>query len=94
MIVTGDDSVDLTHALRELGARGHDDVLAEGGPGIGAQLAEADLLDELCLIISPLLAGEDATRILGGGLVRSPVRFELCHVLEADGLLFLRYLRP
>ena len=93
VIVTGDDSVDLTHALRELGACGHDNVLSEGGPGIAAQLADADLLDELCLTVSPLLAGGDAKRILDGGFLRPPARFELCHVLEAHGFLFLRYLR-
>ncbi len=93
VIVAGDSSVDLAHAVRELGARGNDNVLAEGGPGIAAQLAEADLLDELCLTISPLLAGGDAKRILDGGPLQPPARFELCHVLTDDGFLFLRYFR-
>ena len=93
VITAGDDGVDLAQALRELAERGHENVLAEGGPGIAAQLAGADLLDELCLTVSPLLAGGDAKRILDGGLLRPPARFELRHVLESDGYLFLRYRR-
>ena len=93
VITAGDDGVDLARALHALAERGHENVLAEGGPGIAAQLAGADLLDELCLTVSPLLAGGDAKRILDGGLLRPPAHFELHHVLESDGFLFLRYRR-
>ena len=93
VIIAGDNGVDLAQALRALAERGHENVLGEGGPGIAAQLAGADLLDELCLTVSPLLAGGDAKRILDGGLLRPPPRLELRHVLESDGYLFLRYLR-
>ena len=68
-------------------------LLAEGGPGVAAQLAGADLLDELCLTVSPVLAGGDAKRILDGGLLRPPARLVLHQVLESDGYLFLRYRR-
>ena len=93
VIMAGDNGVDLVRALRALGERGHENVLAEGGPGIAAQLAGADLLDELCLAVSPLLAGGDAKRILDGGFLKPPAGLELHHVLEYDGYLFLRYLR-
>ena len=93
VIMAGVNGVDLAEALRALGERGHENVLAEGGPGIAAQLAGADLLDELCLTVSPLLAGGDAKRILDGGLLQPPARLELHHVLESDGYLFLRYRR-
>jgi riboflavin biosynthesis pyrimidine reductase len=91
VVVAGDGGVDLAHAMRALAERGYGNVLAEGGPGISAQLAEADLLDELCLTVSPLLAGGDAKRILDGRSLEPPTRFELLHVLAADGYLFLRY---
>lgn len=91
VIVAGDDGVDLAHAMRALAERGYDNVLAEGGPGIAAQLASAGLLDELCLTVSPLLAGGDANRILAGQPLEPPTRFELRHVLTADDFLFLRY---
>ena len=38
-------------------AQGHRRVLVEAGPTLTAQLVEADLLDELFLTLSPLLAG-------------------------------------
>ena len=69
-------------------------MLAEGGPGIAAQLAGAGFPEELCLTVSSLLAGGDAKGILDGGLLQPPARLELQHVLESDGYLFLRYRRP
>jgi riboflavin biosynthesis pyrimidine reductase len=63
--VAGETDVDLAAAVGALAALGHDNVLAEGGPVVAAELAAAGLLDELCLTVSPLLAG-DAHRILDG----------------------------
>jgi len=94
VIVAGDDGVDLGRARRSLGELGHDNVLAEGGPGVAAQLAGANLLDEVCLTLSPLLVSGDARRILDGDPLDRPTRLELGHVLTADGYLFLRYRRP
>ena len=68
-------------------------TLAEGGPVVAAELAAAGLLDELCLTVSPLLAGGDAHRILDGTALAPPLRLELGQVLEADAYLFLRYRR-
>jgi riboflavin biosynthesis pyrimidine reductase len=93
VIVAGNDGVDLLRALGALGELGHDNVLAEGGPGVAGQLAGANLLDELCLTVAPLLVGGDARRILDGDLLALPTALELIHILEADGSLFLRYQR-
>ena len=93
LIIAGDDQVDLTDALRALGERGHDNVLAEGGPGVAAQLASADLLDELRITLSPVLTGGDASRILSGHPIEPPTGFELHQVLESEGFLFVRYRR-
>ncbi len=93
VIEAGDDGVDLRRALGALGERGHDNVLAEGGPGIAAQLAAARVLDELCVTVSPLLVGGDAPRILDGDWLEPPPIFELSDVATADGYLFLRYRR-
>ena len=93
VMIAGDDQVDLALALRALGDAGHDNVLAEGGPGIAAQLASADLLDELCITLSPLLTGGDAGRILHGQPLEPPTRLDLHHVLESENFLFLRYRR-
>jgi riboflavin biosynthesis pyrimidine reductase len=91
VIVAGQDDVDLAMVLRQLLERGHRNVLAEGGPGIAAQLAGAGLLDELCVTIAPVLVGGHATRILDGDLVRPAARLTLKHVLQSEDYLFLRY---
>jgi riboflavin biosynthesis pyrimidine reductase len=77
--------------VRALGERGHDNVLAEGGPGIAAQLAAESILDELCLTVSPMLVGGDARRIFDGPRLEPPPRLRLAHVYAADEYLFLHY---
>ena len=62
VVVAGDTDVDLSAAVAVLGERGYDNVLAEGGPGVAAQLAAAGLLDEVCLTVSPLLVAGAARR--------------------------------
>lgn len=91
VIVAGDDRVDLAKAVGQLAGRGLERVLCEGGPRINAQLAAADLVDELCLTVSPMLIGGDAARVLNGQA--SVTRLRLAHVLEEDGFLFTRYVR-
>ncbi len=64
VIVAGDDRVDLRAAVAALADRGHRRLLTEGGPRLLGDLAGAGLLDELCLTVSPLLAGGTGGRIL------------------------------
>lgn len=87
------DSVDLRTALAVLAERGLLRVLTEGGPGILGLFTDQDLLDELCVTVSPLLVGGSAGRIVAGpGEVRSAM--ELRHALTDDaGYLYLRYTR-
>jgi len=91
LIVAGTGHVALDEVLAELARVGHDSVLCEGGPGLFAQLAEADLLDEVCIAISPLLVAGGAQRVLPGALLVPPRRLMIAAVLEADGFLFVRY---
>jgi riboflavin biosynthesis pyrimidine reductase len=79
---------DLREARDSLPAR----VLCEGGPGLFASLVAAGLADELCLSLAPLLAGPGPGRIVAGD-PHPPAALTLGHVLEEDGMLFLRYLR-
>ena len=75
-------------------------ILTEGGPYLLSQIIDAGLLDELCLTLSPLLAGPGAGRIVAdigplhqpGGAGARPLR--LAHVLADDGHLLCRYVRP
>ncbi|MDQ1534406.1 MAG: hypothetical protein QOF28_2167 [Actinomycetota bacterium] len=93
LIVAGEGDVDFALALAELGARGVRSVLAEGGPTLNGQLAQADLLDELCVTLAPRLASGDAKRILSGSTLDELTVLALHAVYEADDYLFLRY-RP
>ena len=68
-------------------------VLAEGGPSTNAQLLAADLIDELCLTVSPAVVGGDGRRIVHGTGPTMPRRLALDRVLAEDDFLFLRYVR-
>ena len=79
--------------LDELGRRGLHRVLCEGGPRLFGDLVAADLVDELCLTVAPVLAAGAAGRIAVGppGSPARPLR--LVGALEEDGVLMLRYAR-
>lgn len=80
--------------LAELGRRGAGVVLSEGGPSFNAQLADAGVIDELCLSVAPLVAGGTSPRIVSGSLRSVPMRMRLDHLLEASDTLFARYVDP
>jgi riboflavin biosynthesis pyrimidine reductase len=93
VIIAGERDVDMAAVLGALAGRGYLRVLAEGGPTLNGQLAAVGLLDELCLTVSPLLAGGDAKRVLAGPALMSGSGWRLRSLCEQDGFLFLRY-RP
>jgi riboflavin biosynthesis pyrimidine reductase len=92
VLVCGSEGVDLEVAVDLLRAEGLGHILCEGGPHLLGSLTSADLVDELCLTITPMLAGAGAGRITAGPT--SPVRgLTLAHALVDDGTLLLRYAR-
>jgi riboflavin biosynthesis pyrimidine reductase len=91
VIIAGDVAVNLKDAIAALHDRGLSRILCEGGPTLLAQLADAGQLDELCLTVSPVLAGPGAPRIMAGAPFPA-ARLNLASVLEEDGTLFCRYL--
>lgn len=92
VVTTGENAVDLVKAVSLLHQRGLIRVLSEGGPHLLNSLIAADLVDELCLTISPLLTAAGASRIVAGP--PAPLRrMVLHHALPVDDLLFLRYQR-
>jgi len=93
VVAVGETDVDGARALRALADRGLRRVLCEGGPTLLAQLLQEDLLDELCLTVSPLLTGGPAGRTLITKALDPPVGLTLTGLLEEDGTLFTRYLR-
>jgi riboflavin biosynthesis pyrimidine reductase len=93
VVAAGAERVDLAGAVAGLHARGLRHILSEGGPRLFGSLTAAGLVDELCLTVSPLLAGPGATRITAGPAIDTPASLTLRHVLFDDGLLFLRHSR-
>jgi riboflavin biosynthesis pyrimidine reductase len=99
VIVAGRESVDIAAAVGALAGRGHRQILTEGGPHLLGQIIEAGLLDELCLTLSPLLAGPGASRIVAGSAAlpasadASARPLRLAHVLADEGHLLCRYVR-
>jgi riboflavin-specific deaminase-like protein len=92
VVTAGAGEVDLASALAELHGRGATQVLCEGGPHLLGAMIAADLVDEICLTVSPLLAGGDAGRIAAGPT--GPARpMTLRHILTDEDMLFLRYAR-
>ena len=91
MLVAGDAEVDLVEAVKGLGERGFDHVLAEGGPSLNGGLVAAGVLDELCLTVAPRLVSGDAKRIVTGRAQVPPPDLVLRSLCEEDGYLFLRY---
>jgi riboflavin biosynthesis pyrimidine reductase len=95
VLVCGDEIVDLGAARLALAERGLTRLLCEGGPTLFADLAQGGLVDELCLTVSPQLAGPGAGRITAGPswpldmAGRNPLRLE--GLLEEDEALFCRY---
>jgi riboflavin biosynthesis pyrimidine reductase len=90
VVVAGEAAVDLKQAVAALHDRGLGRVLCEGGPSVLAQLADAGLLDELCLTVSPVLAGPGPSRVLTGPPFPAR-RLGLAGLLEENGTLFCRY---
>lgn len=87
----GADTVEPSLVRTALFQRGLHRIVCEGGPTVLAQFAAAGALDELCLSISPLLAGPGAGRITAGDSWPAAASLRLTGLLEEDGALFCRY---
>ena len=91
VIVAGETEVDLTAAVAALHERGLRRVICEGGPHLLGDLATAGLVDELCLSLSPMLAGPGAGRITAGEPFHARP-MTLAGLLVEDSFLYCRYL--
>jgi riboflavin biosynthesis pyrimidine reductase len=93
VLVHGAERIDLAAALSQLRAEyGLNHLLCEGGPTLFGALHAAGLVDEVCLTISPVLAGAGAGRIIAGAA--GPLtQMTLRHAVAAGSFLFLRYAR-
>jgi riboflavin biosynthesis pyrimidine reductase len=94
--VNGGASVDLRAAVDVLRKRGHGVIVSEAGPTLFGELVATELVDELFLTVSPLLAGHGlgARLSLVEGVELLPNRRiagRLRSVRIHDSHLFLRY---
>lgn len=87
----GTELVEPRRVVAVLHARGFRRILCEGGPRLFAALLEADLVDELCLTMAPVLTAGDAPRITRGPVLPVPREATLVSALEEDATLLLRY---
>jgi 5-amino-6-(5-phosphoribosylamino)uracil reductase len=92
VVVLDEDLVSPEGLLAALDVRGLRKVLCEGGPRLFGDLIAADAVDEMCLTISPVLAGGDTFRISNGppGELRG---MRLVGALTDQDVLLLRYAR-
>lgn len=94
VVVTGDEDVDMRAGIAALDARGLRRIGCEGGPTLFGTLIEDELVNELCLSVSPLLTAGTAGRISAGAHVAVPRSMRLASVLlSEDSFLLLRYVR-
>lgn len=91
VVVAGEDRVRPAQALAALADRGLLRVCCEGGPTLFADLIAADVVDQLCLTVAPLLAGAGAVRVADGLPASAPMSLSLESVLSDEGFLMLRY---
>ena len=86
----GLDAVDVDAVVAELHRRGQSRILCEGGPALTGALLAAGVVDELCLSLSPVVAGQGHRQINHGWGV-DPVSLRLLALMEGDGMLVTRY---
>jgi riboflavin biosynthesis pyrimidine reductase len=91
VVIAGEGDVDLHRARAELERRGLRRILSEGGPALLTSLLAAEAADELCLTVSPLLAGPGAGRIVAGAPLAHPAHGRIVTLLEEEGALFYRF---
>jgi riboflavin biosynthesis pyrimidine reductase len=91
VVEVGEREAEPRRILTALAADGHRVVHTEGGPTLFGAFQRADAVDDLCLSLSPTLAGSDEPRIVRDAPLPAPLELRLAHVLRADDLLLLRY---
>ena len=93
LLVAGEDTVDVGAAIQQLHALGMQRILCEGGPTLLDQLVDADVVDEICVTIAPVLAGSQPVGHRTPSRQPVPASLELRHALLCDSYMFLRYSR-
>jgi 5-amino-6-(5-phosphoribosylamino)uracil reductase len=94
IVEVADGDPELPAVLADLAGRGRRHILTEGGPSLFAALIAHGLVDELCLTVTPALAGPGAPRIVGtGDESGSLTPLHLASVLRDGSELYTRWMR-
>ena len=93
LLVAGEDTVDVGVAIQQLHDRGMQRILCEGGPTLLDQLVDADVVDEICVTIAPVLGGSQPVGHRTQSRQPAPASLALRHALLCDSYIFLRYSR-
>jgi riboflavin biosynthesis pyrimidine reductase len=88
VLVHGDDDVDLRAAVADLRTRSLRNVLCEGGPTLLTTLHAHDLVDELCLTTTSVLAGVAPTLLAAPLAAPTPLVLRTLVDGEDGGLLY------
>jgi 5-amino-6-(5-phosphoribosylamino)uracil reductase len=93
-VIDAGEPVDLRWLSEDLGARGVQRLMVEGGGTVLTQFLTADLADELQLVIAPFFVGEPAARrLVGPGKFpwNAERRATLAEVRQIGDVVLLRY---
>ncbi|MFF1555803.1 pyrimidine reductase family protein [Rhodococcus erythropolis] len=94
IMVVGEDYVDPVAMIEGLRDRGFLRVLCEGGPSLLSTLVAHDLVDDMCLTLSPVLAGvQPVPGPIAAPILEVPQTLQLRHVLLEGECLYMRYQR-
>jgi 2,5-diamino-6-(ribosylamino)-4(3H)-pyrimidinone 5'-phosphate reductase len=89
-IVAGEDHVDMSLALSELGRRyGVRRVVTDSGGVLASHLLETGLVDEVALLVAPEIVGENAVTLFRG--LKQPVALQLLYCKTLQGQVLLTY---
>ena len=89
-IFAGEDKIDVELALLKLKNIGIDTLLLEGGSIINGAFQRANAIDELSLVVAPIVADKDDKPLFMDSTVQD---FELVGTETKDGVLVLNYLK-
>lgn len=90
-IFAGEDSIDIPLALHKLKTLlGCEALLLEGGSIINGAFERAGCVDELSLIVAPIVSGKDGRALFADA---SPTSFKLNKAESENGVLILNYKR-
>ncbi len=91
VLLCGGSVVDPAVLVAGLHERGLTRILTEGGPSLLATLLEADVVDELCVSLTPVTVGGTGPRMTHGPSLDAA--FSPAVLIEQDGTVMGRWLR-